>query len=349
MTFSIDKFGIIGDKEIYLFTFLSKNGSYIQISNFGGIVHSWFCPDKNGQLGDVLLGCKDLNEYQKRHPYFGALIGRYANRIANGKFKLDGIEYQLSTNLGEHHLHGGYNGLDQKIWSFKLDQELNKMILSLTTDSAHLEEGYPGHLKVKVIYTYTDENELNIEYFAESDQSTPINLTNHCYFNLSGKQDTDILDHLIKINADKFTFSNESLIPTGEFVSVNGTVLDFNDMQIVGDHIYDVDALLTYTKGFDHNFILNAHQFDTPVAIAVHPQSGRRLQVFTDQPGIQLYTGNWLGEVEGKVGKYKDFAGFCLETQHFPDSPNHDHFPNTILQREEQFYSKTIYKMDAIF
>jgi len=347
MDITMTLFGHINGKEVYLFTLKNIHGQTIQITNYGGIVHSWNTHDRYNSFSDILLGCADLNGYLKRHPYFGAIIGRYANRIAHGNFELNGQVYQLEKNLFPHHLHGGENGFDRKIWNFDTFSSGHQHTLSLTTQSPHLEEGYPGHLELKVNYTFTDDNELIIEYFAHSDMDTVINLTNHCYFNLSGDQQNDILDHEVKISADVYTQSDDTLIPTGMLLPVKRTNLDFLDFHTLSERIFKDDPVLKVAKGYDHNFVLKDHPFDLPVAEVRHQPTGRRLLVYTDQPGIQLYTGNHLKGVDGKVGPYHAYAGFCLETQHFPDSPNHDGFPSTLLKKEEKFYSKTIYKMDT--
>ena len=347
MDIAMSAFSHADGKKVHLFTLQNIHGQTIQITNYGGIVHSWKSPDKHEIVSDILLGCTDLNGYLKRHPYFGAVIGRYANRIAHGKFELNGHVYQLQKNLLPHHLHGGENGFDRKVWDFDTFSSDHQCTLSLTTQSAHLEEGYPGHMELKVNYTFTDDNELRIEYFARSDRDTVINLTNHCYFNLSGDQHNDILDHEVKINAEVYTQSDETLIPTGTLLPVAGTNLDFNNFHAISERIFSEDPILKVANGYDHNFVLNAHPFDMPVAEVRHKHSGRRLQVYTDQPGVQLYTGNWLKGVDGKIGQYGNYAGFCLETQHFPDSPNHAAFPTTLLKKGENFYSKTIYKVDT--
>ncbi|MBK9744923.1 MAG: galactose mutarotase [Saprospiraceae bacterium] len=339
-------FGNHHERDVYLYTFRNINGNQIQITNYGGIVHSWICADKYGHYNDILLGCKDFDGYLKDHPYFGCITGRYANRIAFGKFSIDGHPFQLTTNLPPNHLHGGFQGLNKKIWNDEISSSSDSISLILTVKSPHLEEGYPGNLTVKVIYTYNIMNELKIEYFAESDRATPINLTNHCYFNLSGDQNADISDHMVRINAKKITITDKNLIPTGNFQAVKDSVFDFTNFRSIAFGLQSDDESIRQAKGYDHNFVLDSGDFYMPAAVAIHNKSGRRLTVFTDQPAIQLYTGNWLNNVDGKPGKYRDYAGFCLETQHFPDSPNHAHFPDTILRPSIEFYSKTIYKID---
>lgn len=343
-----DLFGKHFDRDVYLYTFRNKSGNQIQITTYGGIVHSWICVDKFGNFKDILLGCRDFDGYSKDHPYFGCITGRYANRIAFGKFSIGDKQYQLTTNLPPNHLHGGFNGLNKKVWDDEISSSTDSVSLILTVTSPHLEEGYPGNLTVKIIYTYNIMNELKIEYFAESDRATPINLTNHCYFNLSGDQNADISDHLLRINAKKITITDENLIPTGKFLDVKDTVFDFSTFGIISKGLQSDDESIRKAKGYDHNFILESGDSSKPAAEVIHHFSGRRLLVFTDQPAIQLYTGNWLNNVDGKLGKHRDYTGFCLETQHFPDSPNHAHFPDTILRPGIEFYSKTIYKIDVM-
>lgn len=341
----IEGFGFVGDEEIALITLCNRSGQKVQITNLGGIVHRWVCPDRYGQSADILLGCENLQGYLANHPYFGAIVGRYANRIAFGKFNISGEEYQLQTNLAPHHLHGGVAGLDKKIWNFKTSNCADKCTVQLSTLSPHLEEGYPGNLMIEVCYTFNDNNELIIEFFAQTDKPTIVNLTNHCYFNLSGNQSGDVLDHEVRIAAENFTEVDDTLIPTGRIQSVEGTILDVRNYKKISESILAHDAIFLNTNGFDHNYVVNDHLPDAPVATVKHEASGRMLEVFTDQPGVQLYTGNWLGDVDGKEGKYKPYAGLCVETQHFPDSPNHDDFPTTMLIPGEKFYSRTTYKV----
>ncbi|MBK8518691.1 MAG: galactose mutarotase [Saprospiraceae bacterium] len=345
MHVQISNFGRINNSLISLITIKNNNNNCVQITNYGGIVHSWTCPDKDGKLHDILLGCKDLEAYCAGHPYFGAVIGRYANRIANGHFQLDNIDYDLSKNLPPNHLHGGFLGFDKKIWEPEVDVDDQQCLVKLSTESHDMEEGYPGNLVLNVHYTFNNDNELIIEYFASTDSTTIINMTNHCYFNLSGEQSENILDHEVMIEADYFTNTNAELIPTGEIAPVNGTVLDFRSFTEVKKFIPFDDMLLKSSKGFDHNFVLKRNGFTKPAATVRHKKSGRNLEIYTDQPGIQLYTGNWLNGVDGKSGKYTDYSGLCLETQHYPDSPNQPEFPDTKLVPGQAYYTKTIYKM----
>jgi len=334
-------------KEVYLFTLENKNGMIVKIINYGGIINSIMVPDNQGKIEDVVLGYKNLDDYvSKGNPtYFGCLVGRFANRIAKGKFKLDGIEYKLATNNQPNHLHGGLKGFDKVIWDAKEQSDSISSALELTYLSKDGEEGYPGNLKVKVVYTLTNDNELKLEYFAETDKATPINLTNHSYFNLSGDAKRDILDHEIKIDADKYTPINETLIPTGELKEVKGTPFDFREFKKIGK---DLAATII---GYDHNFVLNSkgpgmHK----IVEVIENQSKRKMEVFTDQIGVQFYTGNFLdGSLIGKEGKpYNKHFGFCLETQHFPDSPNQPNFPSCILKPGEKYNYTTIYKFSVL-
>jgi aldose 1-epimerase len=332
--------------NVWLFSIVNKHQHIVQLTNYGGIVHSWICPDLNGNREDILLGCGSLVDYIDGHPYFGCIVGRFGNRITKAHFTLNEQEYSLTKNLNEHHLHGGVHGFDKKIWDYKIIENDESISIELATISYHLEEGYPGNLKVKVVYNFNENNELSIEYFAESDQDTHINLTNHCYFNLSGKQDKNILDHWLQINSNTITETNEDLFPTGKIISTYDTVLDFSKPRLIGCRIFEDNALLHHSKGYDHNYILLEHDFKNSVAEVYHRESGRVLTVFTNQPAIQLYTGNWLGGIKGKNRLYQDYNGFCLETQHYPDTPNHAHFPTTVLKKGAIYNTKTIYKLD---
>ncbi|MCZ2444437.1 MAG: galactose mutarotase, partial [Flavobacteriales bacterium] len=310
-----------------------------------GIVHAWQCLDKNGQLNDVLLGRPDLEGYIEDHPFFNAIIGRSANRIAFGRFELDGHQYQLPINLPPHHLHGGFNGLDKSIWSGNFTEKENCCELVLYTTLTHLEDGYPGNMDVWATYTYTDKNELTIAYRAQSDRPTLFNPTLHLYFNLSGLSASTILDHQLWLHASHITEIDETSIPTGHYLPVQKTPLDFLQSRYIGENLDIQHPLFLHTKGYDHNFVLDNHAFDEPVASVIHPESGRQLQVYTDRPGLQLYAGNWLENIRGKAGFYRDYSGICLETQGFPDAPNHPHFPQFVLRPGAIFESKTKYKV----
>jgi len=338
----IDKtlYGRIDGRDIYLFTLASTNNMTVKITNFGGIVTSIMLPDKEGNIDDIVLGFDSLRYYTEVHPYFGCIAGRFANRIAGGKFSVDGMTYQLAINNGPNHLHGGISGFDKKIWQAEEIREGDEAGIELTYTSPDGEEGYPGELKVKVIYSLTPDNELKIKYFAQSSKPTPVNLTHHSYFNLGGAGTGDILDHELWINANRYTVVNDQLIPTGEIREVSGTPMDFLEPKTVGLDMAKVDG------GYDHNFALNTTGELIKAAVLSDPETGRWMEVYTDQPGMQFYSGNFLdGTLTGKNGKaYQKHYGLCLETQHFPDSPNQPVFPNTILRPGETFQSETIYK-----
>ena len=331
-------------KKAYLFTLTNKNGTQIKITNYGGIVTSWNTADKNGNSNNIVLGFDDLIGYLTPPPYFGAIIGRYGNRIANAKLKLDGKEYTLATNNGKNHLHGGNKGFDKVVWDAKAT---NDSVAELTLNylSKDGEEGYPGNLKVTVKYTLTDADELMIEYDAETDKPTPINLTNHSYFNLSGDISKAILDHSLTIDADKYTPVDTTLIPTGELKDVTGTPFDFRKPKLIG---LDIDKV---PGGYDHNWVLNRKESDLKrVAVLSDSTTGRQLEVFTTEPGLQFYSGNFLdGTLKTSDGKpINKHTGLCLETQHFPDSPNEPPFPSTILRPGEKYHSVTKYAVSVI-
>lgn len=341
-------FGYFGGEKVDLITISSEAGQIISITNFGGIVHSWLAPNREGTIQDVLLGCRDLEGYKRRHPYFGAIIGRYGNRIGYGKFSINGEEFQLHANLPPHHLHGGIDGFDRKIWQYTIEHHDSFVCLTLSRQSPHMEEGYPGNLDVEVKYTFDNEGRLSMEYTAYTDRDTHLNLTNHCYFNLSGDTTNNILHHQLSIVSDSVTATDESLIPNGLLESLDGSPLDFRVPKLIGQDIFNDVDVLTKAKGYDHNYVLDQHPFEVAIATAVDMDSGRRLQVFTTEPAVQLYTGNWLAGVAGKSGEYQDYSGFCLETQHYPDTPNHPHFPTTLLRKGETYYSKTMYMIDVV-
>jgi aldose 1-epimerase len=345
MEFHVEEGSLCNGQRMFKAVLTAGNGSRMEILNYGGIVHAWYCPDRNGKLADVLLGCRNPEDYLERHPYFGTITGRYANRIRNGVFTLDGKTFQLSQNLPPHHLHGGFAGLDRKLWEMQVSGDAHRAIVRLTTTSPHMEEGYPGNLEVSVTYTFSEDNALEIEYDAITDRPTVINLTNHCYFNLSGGTDDDIKNHQLYIRSQAVTETDQDIIPTGQQLHVLGTMLDFNDMRSIGEGLEHPEASMTVAHGYDHNYILDQAGLQEPVAEVRHMATGRVLKVYTDQPGMQLYTGNWLEGVPGKEGMYSKYSGFCLETQHFPDSPNQPSFPDTTLRPGERFYSKTVYEL----
>jgi len=332
-------FGTYENKEVYLYSLKNGSGFTVRITNYGGIVTSILAPDKNGKFDDIVLGYDNLAGYLKDTPYFGAIVGRYANRIAKGKFVLDGADYTLAVNNGPNALHGGIKGFDKVVWEAEELTGKEEVSLNLHYLSRDGEEGYPGNLEVTVIYSLNNDNELKIEYSAKTDKPTPVNLSHHSYFNLAGTSGKDILGQTLMINADKYTVVDETLIPTGELRDVTGA-MDFRKPQLVGSRIQDV------TGGYDHNYVLNNNGSFAKVAELSDPESGRMMQVLTDEPGMQFYSGNFLdGSINGKNGiVYRKHFGLCLETQHFPDSPNKVEFPNTILKPGEEYKQKTIYR-----
>src|SRR6266849_4767133 len=337
------------DADIYTLT--NSGGAEVKITNYGGIVTSLRVPDRNGKLDDIVLGFDNLDAYLKGHPYFGAIIGRYGNRIAKGRFTLHGVEYKLAVNNGENHLHGGIKGFDKVVWTARPLKVSNGAALRLTYLSKDGEEGYPGNLSVKVIYTLTNANELKIEYSATTNKDTVVNLTNHSYFNLAGQGQGDILKHQLRLDASRFTPVDATLIPTGEIRSVKGSAFDFTRSTAIGSRIGQDDEQLKLGQGYDHSFVLDDNIRGKPVLAAevYEPTSCRSMEVWTTEPGIQFYTGNFLdGTAHGKAGRtYPRRSGFCLETQHFPDSPNKPKFPSTILKPGTRFKSTTIYKFSA--
>jgi aldose 1-epimerase len=333
-----------------LFTLRNSAGMEVAITNYGGRIVSLLVPDRNGKFEDVVLGFDSFDGYWKKNPYLGAIVGRYANRIANAEFKLNGITYRLARNNGENSLHGGLHGFDKVLWKAKEIASQESAAIELSYLSPDGEEGYPGNLSVIVTYTLTEANELRIDYGAMTDKDTVLNLTNHSYFDLTGDGGGYILDHEIAINADRFTPINEHLIPTGELRPVAGTPFDFRSAARIGARIDDPDPQIQLASGYDHNFILNGGGRElTLAARANEPKSGRILEVRTTEPGVQFYSGNHLdGSVTGKRGKaYGYRAAFCLETQHFPDSPNKPNFPRTDLKLGERFRSTTVFKFSA--
>jgi aldose 1-epimerase len=345
MSMTKTKFGELADgTAVDLFTLKNVNGVEVAITNYGGIIVSWMAPDKHGKLADIVVGCDTLAGFLAGHPYFGALVGRYGNRIAGGKFVLNGVEYALAKNNGGNHLHGGLKGFDKVVWH--AEEKDGALVLSYLSKDG--EEGYPGNLQVTVVYALSDQNALSISYTAHTDKATPINLTNHTYFNLSGAP--TILDHVVQLNADAFTATNQDLIPTGEVAPVRGTALDFTQPHAIGERINADETPIKFAGGYDHNFVLNGRAGDVRLAARVtEPTTGRVLECFTDQPAIQLYTGNFLvGTVKGKGGKPVPHRGaLCLETQHFPNSPNQPNFPSTILQPGQTYATVTVYRVNG--
>lgn len=338
------QYGTYEGQEVKQYTLTNQAGMVVKLINYGGTISNIFAPDSNGKLEDVVLGFDSLPGYlSKENPFFGCITGRYANRIAKGQFQIDGKTYQLPINNNGNTLHGGINAFNSKFWKGELLPGNSSVKFSYTSKDG--EEGFPGSCTVDVVYTLTPNNELKIEYAATSDKPTAINLTNHSYFNLSAGKDSTVLAHEIMINADSFVDVNNDLIPTGELAPVKGTAMDFNVPAAIGTDIAKVAG------GYDHTYVLNKKANGEPeLAVALyHPGTKRYLEVFTTEPGVQFYSGNFLnGTITGRYGvKYVKHAGLCLEAQHFPDSPNQPNFPNTILRPGETYKQTTIYKFSA--
>lgn len=332
-------------EDVKLYTLENSNGLICQLTNFGARVVSLYTPDKDGNLGDVVVGYGTGEDFiNKKENFFGAIIGRYGNRIGNGQFVIDETEYLLEKNDGANHLHGGRDGFHRQVWTVE-NQSGNEITFSLL--SPDMAGGYPGNIQVQVKYQLTDANELKIEYFAETDKATVLNLTNHTYFNLKDAGASSINDHVLTINADYYTPVDRGLIPTGELAEVAGTPFDFTTATAIGDRVNDENEQLLKGKGYDHNWVLNTNNDEAVLAAKVEdPASGRVMEVYTIEPGIQFYGGNFLdGTIEGKHGISVGFRGaLCLETQHFPDSPNKPEFPSVKLMPGDKYHSLCIYK-----
>jgi aldose 1-epimerase len=343
MSANRESFGKTPDgKQVDLYTLANINGISARIISFGAILVSLQVPDRSGNLGDITLGFDKLDGYLGAHPYFGATVGRYANRIGKAQFKLDGKVYKLAANDGENHLHGGIKGFDKVVWKLEdIGVTDEGAMVKMSYISEDGQEGYPGNLACSVTYTLTKNDELRINYDAETDKTTVLNLTNHSYFNLAGQGNGDILGHELMLNADKYTVVDTGLIPTGENRSVKNTPMDFTTSMTIGSRISQVKG------GYDHNYVLNKGSGALALAAKVYePKSGRIMEIHTDQPGVQFYTGNFLdGSITGKGGKvYKKHYGFCLETQHFPDSPNKPNFPSVVLKAGQKYTTVTVHK-----
>lgn len=347
-----ETFGRVDGQEVFLYTLINADGMKVAITNYGATVVSLWVPDRQGRLADVVQGFDTLEDYiAYNDSYFGNVVGRCGNRIAGGKFTLDGVEYTLATNDHGNHLHGGLQGFDKVVWQSEPVQKKNATGVKLTYLSKDGEEGYPGNLEVTVTYYLTSANELSIEYAATTDKATPVNLTNHSYFNLAGQGSGTILGHVLKIDADRFTVVDKGLIPTGELRPVQGTPMDFTQPMAIGARIdQKEDEQIAFGGGYDHNWVLNKKDASLTKVISVHePKSGRLMEVSTTEPGVQFYSGNFLdGKHKGKGGKvYNHRNALCLETQHYPDSPNHPEFPNTIVRPGEKYSSQTVYKFSV--
>ena len=339
-----DFFKNIKGKETTIYVLKNRNGLVSEITNYGARVISLWVPDNNGNFDDIVLGFDNIDDYiNAKEKYFGATIGRYGNRIKEGKFLINDKEYYLEKNNGLNHLHGGNMGFSDVVWNAK---QIDNQTLELNYFSKNMEEGYPGNLNVKIIYHLNNKDELKIEYFAKTDESTHVNLTHHSFFNLLGAGNETINEHLLYINANSFTPVDETLIPTGNIELVANTPFDFSVPTKIGKRINQEDNQLNYGKGYDHNYVLNNSQSEEIIAAKVYEKkSGRTLEVYTNEPGMQFYAGNFLSGTIGKHGKsYKKRSAFCLETQHFPNSPNQKNFPSTILKPNEEYYSICIYK-----
>ncbi|TRZ45903.1 aldose epimerase family protein [Robertkochia solimangrovi] len=334
--------------EISRFTLTNNKGMEVDVISYGGIITKMTAPDKDGNFNDVVLGLPNLEAYLNNGPFFGALIGRYGNRIADGKFELDGETYQLSVNDGKNTLHGGTEGFNKRVWDISVVEDSDNPAIKLTYVSNDMEEGFPGALTSVVIYELTEENALEITYQATTDKKTVVNLTQHTYFNLSGDPSKTILDEEVMINADHYLPVDETLIPTGEIASVAGTPFDFTTAKPIGKDIQVEDEQLKRGAGFDHCWVLNEQNTGMRVAATAYDkETGRLLEVITDEPGIQFYTGNFLDgtlSLKSGEGKHEYRTGFCLETQHYPDSPNQSDFPSTILEPGATYTTKTTFK-----
>jgi len=336
--------------SIDLYTLSNDKGVEVQITNYGGIIVSLTAPDRDRTPTDVVLGFDTLQEYVEHNPFFGALVGRYGNRIAHGRFALDGVEYELATMRGQHHLHGGRVGFDKRVWAAEPVKKEGLVGVSLSYVSPDGEENYPGTLSTTVLYTLGVRGALGIEYTATTDKPTVVNLTNHSYFNLAGAGSGDILGHELLINADRFTPVDESLIPTGELPDVSGTPFDFRQLTPIGARIDADNEQLRHGGGYDHNWVINGTPGNMRLAArAYEPMSGRTMEVHTTEPGVQFYSGNMMPrKIEGKDGQvYVRRGGFCLETQHYPDSPNQPAFPSTVLRPGEVYHTTTTFTFSA--
>ncbi len=342
-----EKFGTMPDgREVYRHVLKNKNGMEVHVINYGAIITHLIAPDKDGKLEDIVLGFDSLDPYMKGSPYFGAIVGRYGNRIANGKFTIDGQEYKIAANNNGQSLHGGIKGFDKVYWDITELESSKGQGLKLKYLSKDMEEGYPGNLDVTVEYVLTDDNELQIDYSATTDKTTVVNLTQHTYFNLSGNAQRDITDHVLTINAEEFIPVSKVLIPLGKPAPVKGTPFDFTKPEVVGARVNDNHEQLKVAGGYDHCWVLSGGEGMKSAATVYDPITGRTIEVLTTEPGIQFYSGNFLdGKLVGKNNvAYKHRSGLCLETEHYPDSPNQPQFPSTLLKPGETYSTQTTYR-----
>lgn len=346
-------FGHLDDgREVQLYTLDNGRGMSLEIMNLGAVIVSLKVPDSAGKIDDIVLGFDTPQHYLTDSPYFGAIVGRYANRIAKGSFILNGKQYRLYTNNGENHLHGGKIGFDKRLWQAESVSDKKGVGLKLSLFSKDGDEGYPGNLKLSVLYRLDQDNRLSVEYRASSDADTVLNVSQHSYFNLEGHDSGNISSHRLMLNADHYTPVNDQLIPSGEIAAVDDTPMDFRILKPIANGINSQFQQILYGKGYDHNWVLNKRAEPGELELAAHviaAESGRQLKVYTDQPGVQFYAGNFLdGSIKGKAGvSYQYRGGFCLETQHFPDSPNQVNFPSTVLKAGEDFYSQTVFEFSS--
>jgi aldose 1-epimerase len=337
----------INGKQTHLYTIKNKNGMQAAVTSYGGRLVSLFVPDKDGKLTDVVLGFDNVDGFiNSKEPYYGATIGRFGNRIAKGKFKIDGKEYTLATNNGPNTLHAGHPGFQEVVWDAKL---VDSSTLELTYLAKDMEGGFPGNLNVKVTYQITDDNSMKISYLATTDKTTVVNLTNHGFYNLNGESSGTILDHVVQIHADNYTPVNSTLIPTGKIEPVANTPFDFTKPTKIGDRINQDNEQLKYGKGYDHNFVLSQHDITTPIATVIGDKSGIKMEIFTEEPAMQFYSGNFMqGQNAMKGGKKDEYrTSFAMETQHYPDSPNQPTFPSTELKPGQTYKTQSIYKFSV--
>ena len=343
----VDSLGVMPSGEVInQYTLVNGNGLQLQVINLGGTITSLKVPDRQGKIEEVILGCDSLQDYLAGTPFFGVIVGRYGNRIANGTFELDGTRYQLARNNNGHHLHGGLKGFDKAYWKIEPIPSDSGQAIRLSYLSRDMEEGYPGNLSVEVVYTLTDDNKLSIDYRATTDKPTVVNLTNHSYFNLTGDAKRDILDHELMLNATQFVPVDKGLIPLGSLEDVSGTPFDFREAHKIGERINENNPQLVNGMGYDHCWVISGNAGELRLGASVYePTSGRVMEVYTTEPGVQFYTGNFLdGTKRGKGGKmYNRRDGFCLETEHFPDSPNQPSFTSVVLRPCEVYHTRTVY------